>query len=109
MACKKRKNLKELIEILVKDRLYKKDLKKKHFEIFLEILQNGKRKKLRHCFSKESRDVLKTNRSIVRALVDSNVSLAKRMRRLRKVPKSFRVAVKTVLHDFLSNCVECKD
>ena len=108
MACKKRKNLKQLIEILVKDRLYEKDLKKKHFEIFLEIIQNGKRKKLRHCFSNESRAVLKANRSIVRTLADKHVSLKKRMRRLRKVPKSFRVAIKTVLHDFLSNCVECK-
>ena len=55
MACRKKKNLKALLEACVTDTLFDKHLKKGVFLCVVEIISNSKKKKLKSCFSSSTR------------------------------------------------------
>lgn len=106
MGCKKRKHLRELIDVLIKDKLFEKGLTKRQFDVFLEILKNVRNKGLKHCFSEKSRKGIKKYAHVVKKLLDRTNRKKTRMKKFRRVSKGFRNVLKHVLHDFLSNCLE---
>ena len=109
MALKNQESVKEIIDIFVKGKLFEKGLKKKHFKIFVEILNNASRKKLKSCFSDKSRKGLKKYKKIVQKLNSKRIPTTKRMKNLRKTSESFRRMVRSVINDFMTNCCECDD
>ena len=106
MALKNETSVKGIIETLVNGKLYEKDLKKKDFKVFVEILSNAQRKKLNHCFSNKSRRGLKKHRKTVKKLTTRKISTSRRMKLLRKSSDNFRRVVRCVINDFLTRCVE---
>ena len=106
MMAKEEQSVKSIIDILVKGKLFDRDLGKNNFNIFTEILSNASRKKLKKCFSRRSRKGLKKHRNTVRKLLSRKISLKKRMKTLRKTNESFRRVVRAVINDFMTRCCE---
>ena len=106
MALKDGESVKDIINIFTSGKLYERDLGKKNFKIFIEILNNAKRKKLKNCFSRRSRKGLQKHSRLVRKLCSKKTSTKKRMKILRNTGDSFRRVVRKVISDFMTRCCE---
>lgn len=108
MSCKKETRLKRIVDVLVKGELYSKNLRKKEFDAFLDILHNAQRKKFSHCFTKKTQKLLRAQKSVIKILTNKKKSRTVRMKKLRNVSKGVRRVFRQMIKNFLSNCVECK-
>ena len=106
MALKCGESVKDIINIFISGKLFESDLGKKNFKIFIEILNNAKRKKLKKCFSRRSRKGLQKHSRLVRKLSSKKISTKKRMKLLRNSGDSFRRVVRKVITDFMTRCCE---
>ena len=106
MALKDGESVKDIINIFTSGKLFEGDLEKKNFKIFIEILNNAKRKKLKKCFSRRSRKGLQKHSRLVRKLCSKKTSTKKRMKILRNTGDSFRRVVRQVISDFMTRCCE---
>lgn len=110
MACRKKKNLKALLEACVTDTLFDAGLRKGAFLCVIEIISNSKKKKLKSCFSKSTRRKILKFKKLLNFLKNEKISLKKRKKRFincdskeRKLFNNYLIA------DFISNCIECDD
>ena len=110
MACKKKKNLKALLEACVTDTLFDKHLKRNVFLCVVEIISNSKKKKLKSCFSSSTRRKILKFKKLLNFLKDDKISLKKRKRRFIKCDEREKKLFNNYLiADFISNCIECDD
>lgn len=108
MACKDPNCLKELIEHNSNGNLFRKKLSKTAFRCLLEVLTNAKRKKLKDCFSRKTRNGFKTHKKLISKFVSKTSSERHRREKLQSVPKHFKKWVRKLLADFEKNCLEEK-
>ena len=107
MACKNEKNLKQLVEIGVQEKLFEKGLKTSDFVTFLEVLANIGNKEFFHCFSPTTLEKFRKHRKIVNKLLNPRRSLKKRKKLLQTVSVKFqKFCYKHLLKDFFHRCVE---
>ena len=108
MACKKKKNLKALLEACVTDTLFDTGLKKSVFLCVIEIIKNSKRKKLKSCFRSETRAKICKNKKLLNFLKNEKNSLKKRKKRFIKCSeKEKKLFNNYLIADFIGNCLEC--
>ena len=109
MTCKKPECLKGLIEVVLRDGLFEKGLKKTEFKCFIEVLGNASRKKLKHCFGKKVRRGLKKFKPIIAKLLSKKKTSKKRKKILENAPQQFRNFIKLLFKDFMNNCISADD
>ena len=108
MACRKKKNLKALLEACVTDTLFDSGLKKSVFLCIVEIIKNFK--KLKKCFSSSTRRKITKFKKLLNYLKSGKISLKKRKKRFIECDKKERKLFNNYLiADFISNCIECDD
>ena len=105
MCCTNSANLSNLIEVAVNDQLFSRNLDTKVFKSFLEILKNASNHKLKKCFKKKTRKLLKKYKLVINQLLNKKKKIKKRKKMFLKSSKSFRKVVDKVMTDFLQNCV----
>ena len=107
MACKDEKKLRRLVDVCVRDELFKKTLSTSVFRSFVEILNNFRRGKFSECLSSKTRKKAVGHRRIIKTLVDKRLSLRKRKRIFLKTKGKFRNFCHSyLLKDFFSRCLE---
>ena len=110
MACRKKKNLKALLEACVTDTLFDSGLKKSVFMCIIEIISNSKKKKLKGCFSSSTRQKITKFKKLLNYLKNEKISLKKRKKRfIRCDEKERKLFNNYLIADFISNCIECDD
>ena len=110
MACRKKKNLKALLEACVTDTLFDVGLKRGVFLCVVEIISNSKKKKLKSCFSSSTRQKISKFKKLLNFLKNEKISLKKRKKRFIKCNEKERKLFNNYLiADFISNCIECDD
>ena len=110
MACRKKKNLKALLEACVTDTLFDSGLKKSVFMCIVEIISNSKKKKLKACFSSSTRRKITKFKKLLNYLKNEKISLKKRKKRfIRCDEKERKLFNNYLIADFISNCIECDD
>ena len=110
MACKKKKNLKALLEACVTDTLFDDNIKKSVFLCIIEIINNSKKVKLKSCFSSRTRKKIVKHKKLLNYLKNGKISLKKRKKRfIRCSEKEKKLFNNYLIADFISNCLECDD
>jgi len=91
MSCKNENCLKQLVEVLVTGKVFKKKkISKDAFKCFVEVLKNAGSKQLKHCFGKSSRKGLRKHKKLVKILTSSRFSKKKRLKKLWNSSKGFK-------------------
>ena len=110
MSCKVPECLKELVEVLVTGRVFKKKkMSKDAFKCFVEVLKNAGSKKLKNCFGKSSRKGLRKYKKLVKILTSRRLPQKKRQKKLFNSSRGFRKFIRIIFKDFIRNCVSHAD
>ena len=107
MLCSE-KNLKKLLKLVKKKKLFKKNLKGEILLCIQEILKNIclKGSKCQQCFPKSILRGLKRQKRFIRELLNLENSLKKTKEVLLNCDSDSKALIYTVLQHFFNNCVE---
>ena len=102
------RNLKKLKSVMKKKALFSNSLSKSVFLTVLEILWNvslGKKPCVRR-FSKDTIKKVKTQKTLIRFLLNKDKSLKKRKKKFLNGTKKFKKAITAILDEFYEHCIE---
>ena len=102
------RNLTKLKNVLEDKLLFSESLTKHVFLTVLEILWNvslGKKPCVRR-FSKDTIKKVKTQKTLIRFLLNKDKSLKKRKKKFLNGTKKFKKAITAILDEFYEHCIE---
>ena len=107
MMCKE-KNLKKLLKLVKRRKLFSKKLKLDMFLCIVEIMKNicSKGTKCQECFTKPILKQIKKKKGFVRELLNEKISERKRKKVFVRANQDCQNLINTVLDHFFENCVE---
>lgn len=106
MACKKKKRLKQFLELCFEDKLFESPLKSSVFECVLEIIGNAKRARFSECFSARTKKKMLKYKTLLKTLTSKKISLKKRKKRFLKCDASEKKLFNSyIIADFVKNCL----